>query len=457
MRIPRAELYSRLRKEFPVFYYEGYSYTLKGSDLHIVFDFSLSRRYFFRPEHIVSLPKDFDAEKLSDSLFRNIVFNLGMVESISYWKAACPPGLLVNAGGLDAEQAAWWEKLFRHGLGEFFHTNGIIPGEDFIRIEASGASPDTPSSVSFDRERILVPVGGGKDSVVSLELLSDEWDCVPFIINPRTASMESALRAGYSEGDILTSSRSIDPELLLLNEKGFLNGHTPFSAMLAFTSLLIAYLHDIPMIALSNESSANEPSIPGTDINHQYSKSMEFENDFRQYVRDHISPDIHYFSLLRPLNELQIAGLFSRYSGHFGSFKSCNVGSREDRWCCQCPKCLFTFIMLHPFLGSKELISIFGKDLFNEPTLIPLLEQLSGLAPEKPFECVGTLNEVRAALEESINRNKGPLPALLNHYKKMQDTAGESLSFPHLLQEFGPENIPDKKMVNTLKMALHVF
>lgn len=457
MLIPNTELYTRLREEFRSFSYDGYSYSLVGSELHVVFDFSLAKRYFFRPEHIVPLPEDFDAEKLSDSLFRNIIFNLGMIESISYWKAACPPLFVVNAGGLDNEQVAWWKKLFRHGLGEFFYTNNIAPGEDFIRIEAAGASPEAAVPIDLKPEKILVPVGGGKDSVVSLEMLKDGWNCTPFIINPRQASLESARRAGFDDEEILTSSRSIDRELLLLNDKGFLNGHTPFSAMLAFTSLLVAYLHDIPMIALSNESSANEPSIPGTHINHQYSKSIEFENDFRQYVREHISTGFEYFSFLRPLNELQIAGLFAGYSGHFSSFKSCNVGSRDDRWCCKCPKCLFTYIMLHPFLGTDELVQIFGKNLFEDVELIPLLEQLSGFASEKPFECVGTMNEVRAALTRSLSVSNGSVPPLLSHFKNLENPAQEPISFQHLLQEFGPSNIPGRQMINQLKNALDGF
>ncbi|MEG2070300.1 MAG: hypothetical protein RR034_02870, partial [Bacteroidales bacterium] len=200
------------------------------------------------------------------------------------------------------------------------------------------------------------------------------------------------------EDDKVILQREIAPKLLELNRAGFLNGHTPFSAMLAFYSLLVSYAVQVREVALSNESSANEPTIPGTEINHQYSKSLEFEEDFRQYVAENMNDCNHYYSFLRSLTELQIAEHFSQFPQYHSVFKSCNTGSKENKWCCNCSKCLFAYIILSPFIQDEKMIEIFGEDLLNKPTLKPYFDELTGVAQNKPFECVGTIEEVNQAL-----------------------------------------------------------
>ena len=149
------------------------------------------------------------------------------------------------------------------------------------------------------------------------------------IINPRQATLACVQMAGY-ENNFLQINRTIDSTLLDLNAKGYLNGHTPFSAMLAFYSVLLAVLSQKKHIALSNESSANEATVKNMDVNHQYSKSYEFESDFRNYISKYVNTDINYYSFLRPLSELQIAYLFAQLPSYFPVFKSCNVGSKTD-------------------------------------------------------------------------------------------------------------------------------
>jgi hypothetical protein len=179
--------------------------------------------------------------------------------------------------------------------------------------------------------------------------------------------------------------------------------------MLAFYTRLASALSGIPNVALSNESSANESTVIGTSVNHQYSKSLEFEDDFRRY-----RPDFNYFSFLRPLSELQIAMLFSRFTAYHDVFRSCNVGSKEDIWCGHCAKCLFAYIILSPFIEPKRLNQIFGKAMLDDVSLKLEFEQLIGEAETKPFECVGTVSEVRQALQMAVERwYKGKTPKLV--------------------------------------------
>ena len=151
-------------------------------------------------------------------------------------------------------------------------------------------------------------------------------------------------------------------------------------------------------IALSNESSASEATVHGENVNHQYSKSYEFEQDFRGYLHQYLIPNISYFSFLRPLSELQIAKLFSLFTPYHQVFRSCNVGSKTGVWCNNCSKCLFTYLMLSPFLAEKQLHHIFGENLFDKESLQPVLNELRGKTAAKPFECVGTVEEVELAV-----------------------------------------------------------
>jgi hypothetical protein len=328
-----------------------------------------------------------------------MAFCIGMVEVLSYWKAFCPPRLNILAGSLCPEVMAWWRKLYFLGLGEFFFRNGIhTTSDDFIDIAARDETPP-PLERMASTGGNLIPVGGGKDSIVSLELLRPlRTRSAVLLLNAPSAARQCSLVAGYSPDHIIEIRRTIDPGLLELNAQGALNGHTPFSALLAFVSIFAAALNGASSVILSNESSANEPTIPGSHVNHQYSKSFEFEQDFREYVRRFITPDIEYFSLLRPLNELQIASLMSTHAQYLPIFKSCNVGSREGVWCGRCPKCLFTYVMLQPFCPAATMVRVFGHDLLDDPALESTIQDLIGVSESKPFDCVGTVDEVRAAI-----------------------------------------------------------
>lgn len=391
--------YLRLRKEFPVFTYQSYTITRNPDEITIVFHFHLSGRYHFYPA--IQFPmRSFYHSDLPEPLLHNLAFHIGMVELISYWKLSCAPVVEIIPFDLSEVQKQWWKKLYFHGLGEFFYVNGIQSSiDDFMDIHTKGSSLPVKQHQAIT-DHCLVPVGGGKDSAVSLELLKQYgFPFRPLIVNPRPASTACAQIAGYSPEESILVVRSLDPLMLQLNDQGFLNGHTPFSALLAFISAFAAVLTHASFIVLSNESSANEASVPNTDINHQYSKSVIFRKDFRLYLNTYIVSGIEYFSLLRPLNELQIAHLFSKYSSFHPVFKSCNIGSKTNSWCGNCSKCLFTWLMLSPFLSQPELHQIFGQNLADNTQLTPVLASLKGDTPNKPFECVGTIEEVNIAIQ----------------------------------------------------------
>ncbi len=450
--------FETLRQSYPDFVYEGFSFQEDEEKIMVRYDFSITGLSDFHPEWV--FPKE-KGQNISaeDLVVQNLLFSIGMVELVSYWKITCSPRLTVKAGKISQEHINWWKKQYYNGLGEFFYKNGInIDGESFMAIISEGKTYPVGKS-SRMLEGSLIPIGGGKDSIVTLELLKGEREknrC--YIINSRGATVKSAETAGYGKDQIVAVSRTLDQNMLELNKQGFLNGHTPFSALVAFSSVLAAYLTGRKYVALSNESSANESTVAGTDVNHQYSKSFQFEKDFHDYEAKYIGSGVYYFSLLRPWSEFQIAQYFSRLKRYHSIFRSCNAGSKQDIWCGNCSKCLFVFVILSPFLKVEELCSIFGRNLFEEEKMLPILDQLIGLEAEKPFECVGSREEINVALSITIRRlqKEGKkLPLLLNHYIQTE-LYGQYKDRPNPYEDYyNQENLVPSRFEPLLKKALN--
>lgn len=404
--------FNELREKHPRFIYHSFEL----SENELVFHFQIDE-FHFRPMWRFNLNLSeyrFDREQA-----KLIAFSLGMAELVSYWKCACCPTVEVRCGGLSERQKLWWKKLYFNGLGEFFYRNGITADFDgFMTIEAP-EPPDLPKCMP-ELNGALVPVGGGKDSVVSLELLKQAGeDITPYIINPRGATLGCVKAAGLPEDKVAAPTRTIDKTLLELNSRGYLNGHTPFSAVVAFSALLHACVLGKRYVALSNESSANETYVEGARINHQYSKSTEFERDFREYCAMSFGKTAEYFSLLRPLSEWQIAREFVKYPQYFGVFQSCNLGSKTNVWCGKCAKCLYVYMLLAAFLDDGELTKIFGCNMLEKAELSDMLDGLMLDGEDKPFECVGTKDEVRLSLKMALDRRKQDPPVLLKRFAEL--------------------------------------
>lgn len=474
-----------LRLAHPRLIYEGYDLVKEGNDLLLTFQFLLEPDVHFQPKLKFQnlnarVLEQIDNKATLDPQLDKLFFHLGLAEIPSYFKAACPPKIVIrHQGQINAQAKDFWHDLLINGLGEFYYQNQIdFTAPDFIQIELEETKiANNLQSKKFQPIKsspILVPVGGGKDSSTVLGILEEKklpYDV--FLLAPHSPAAKKIALFLQKEGlcqKIIEVERVIDPLLLTLNHQGYLNGHTPFSAYLAFASSTVAYLYGQENILLGNEASSEEENLLylGRKINHQYSKSLDFEQKFAKYSRESLFASENppkYLSLLRSLSELEITKKlcdFSQADQRFAkiltTFKSCNIGQKDDSWCHSCPKCAFVFTMLSAYL-DQEFISnkIFHENLFNKESLQQTFLDLAGFGDKKPFECVGTFEEVRKALLLAYGKSKNPAPFLqamkkrIKKFELMEKLTNRSILILGMGREglstlnFLQSHFPDKK------------
>jgi hypothetical protein len=352
----------------------------------------------------------------------------------------------VHAGALNGEQISWWHDLLIRGMGEYFYRNRIdFTAKDFVKITSEGRRSYPPHQEPLP-PRSLLTIGGGRDSALAAALLRDssqQFACM--MLNPSTAAQKIARYVTATDPIIIR--RAIGSDLLELNRHGYLNGHTPFSAYLGFAGTVCLLLNGYSNLIVANERSSDEGNVHyrGQDINHQYSKTFNFEEKFDEYLRKYLLSEARYFSLVRPLYELQIGKLFSGCSEFFQLFKSCNR-NRSESWCGQCPKCLSVFLTMYPFLPTAQLVKIFGRNLLDFEESIPIVRELAGLEI-KPFECVATVAEITAALALAITKlknNSQHLSPVLEYAIRHIPGVNETGTASSLLAAYGPHRLPQE-------------
>jgi len=381
------------------FVFESYAYDPARALLSLRYRFAGGPR--FEEQLIFGFPSrtlSGDADAALDRIFRLIFLFSG----VSYYKTFVPPRLVCEAFPLDRQTVEFLQNFYEKGLAEFAWKNRISL-QGHCKFDFDPIAPRVPIALGLPR-RTCVPVGGGKDSVVTIECLKAAGeDLVLFSLGDAQPIAACIAVAGLP---FIRVTRRLDPGLLKLNDGGALNGHVPITGILSAIVLACAVLSGFDAIAMSNEHSASAPNltVDGVAINHQFSKSLGFERYFADYIANHISPDIAYFSLLRQLSEIEIARRFSCHPQYFRCFRSCNTAFRQSpaergrHWCCDCPKCRFVFLALAPFVAKSELISIFGRNMLDQEAQCDGFAALCGLREHKPFECVGEIAESAAVM-----------------------------------------------------------
>ena len=368
--------------------------------------YALDQQHF---TEVIQLPRataTLDTDKVNAALRV-----LHLVAGISYYKAAVPAEIQDQTNSIDVTTAYFLTTLYRQGLGEFAYRNQIqLSSRIKFPQTASAASPSPIKNVSTKAKecehtkKILVPLGGGKDSLVTLDLFQAAGFEVTPIVVGRSKIFDQLEQS--SNLKLIRIERQLDPLLITLNQQGAYNGHIPISAILGAIFALYAVTNNIAAIVMSQEHSASFGNLfyDGIEINHQFSKSLDYERSFSELIKNQIDSQLEYFSLLRPLSELAICKQFAKLKHYQQAFSSCNrnfthaTPTIKSNWCGHCPKCTFVFLALAPFLSKNEILDIFKSNVLEDPQNQDLFLELVGLSGHKPFECVGEAKEAIAAL-----------------------------------------------------------
>ncbi len=373
--------------------HRSYDESTRTLSLHYAFDHG--------PEFVETIVFETAAEpgQVRSPGFDRALLHLHIAAGTSYYKAAAPSEVAVPEESLTPAEVAFHHHLYDDGLREFAVANRLpVPRPVTVRPGGTSSPPRPPT---YDRSGgLLVPIGGGKDSMVLIDAVKHRSPRL-FAVNPHPLVVDLAHRSGL---ELIVVRRRLSPNLVELNRSGALNGHVPITAIVSLIAVVGSFVYGYDSIAMAVERSASEETVvvDGTPVNHQYSKSLDFELLLRDLITTSIDADLSYGSALRPYSELAIARAFSRLTQYHGGFCSCNTVFRQsagddDGWCGNCPKCRFVALMLAPFLPPEEVTAIIGRDLFADPEQIPGFAALMS-EEDKPFECVGERRESSAAM-----------------------------------------------------------
>ena len=384
-----------------IFYFDKFQFDKKTGEVSFFYHVEDACPFV---EKVVFPGSPFHMDEQTEKCVNQILLLAHIALGISYYKAYLPDEIVVESGVLTESQAAFFDDFYLKGLGEFAIKNDVnLQGKIYFPF----GQKDVVSYSLPLQLKALVPVGGGKDSCVVMELLKELQ--IPATGVACGGSKSQSACAAKSDLPYFTFSRTIDPTLIELNQSGTVyNGHIPITGVLAFLLWALAILRHEKYVVMACEKSANSGNMTqGTlTINHQWSKSFEFEQMFYHLTRE-ITPDFRYFSLLRPISEAHIAKLFAeKCQAYFDVFTSCNkafkldLNKRIDRWCGNCDKCRFVFLILAPFMDKDILIHAVGKNPLADETQMEGYRELLGLSGHKPFECVGEVEECRWAFNQ---------------------------------------------------------
>jgi hypothetical protein len=363
------------------------------------------------------LPKPL-SDSLDEDVLKALLFNLHLALGVSYWKMNCFPRIEIKSGVLSKSQAQFWDLIYTKGLGEFYYRNKI-DFRNLVSFPYSESVIPTPKNLTF-LKRELVGIGGGKDSVVTWERLKkDQIPAIGLIIETQKKyeMMDELLKVGNITA--IRVRREMDSKLIdQKNNAKYHNGHVPISMIYAWIGTFASVVYDYRAFVVSNEKSADEGNteLYGIAINHQWSKSREFEHAFSEYIHATISPDVSYYSPLREMTELEIVKEFVLYPQYLKVVSSCNRNfsvtnsMNGKRWCGHCPKCAFAFLMFAAYLPKAEVVDMFDKNMLDDVSLAGYFRDLLGKGTMKPFECVGTFEESQAAMKMIEEKGEYKVP-----------------------------------------------
>lgn len=380
------------------FIFKNYSFDDTTKDLTL--KYSLDDKVFFEEKYKF----DFEFVNYNKKALDFALRQLFLIAGVSYYKTYLPKKIIIEGFSISKNASEFYSRVYQRGLGEFFYVNNLDPQ---TKIAFPFDENLIDEVTETDGEGYLCAVGGGKDSLVSIDMLAKSGAKIStWSLNHKQQLEPLVNRIGCQhfyvdrEWDSKLSNKDLLPESF--------GGHVPISAIFASAGVIVAILAGKKDVVMSNERSADEPTLnyKGIDINHQYSKSSDFEKIFQTQLKNNFGNNIRYYSLLRPLSELRISKYFcdNLIDKYIDVFSSCNSAFRHGEnhlfWDKTCAKCAFIYLMFANFTSVDNLHKIFEKNLIKQPGLKTIYDELLGILNAKPLECVGEVEESRWAMDK---------------------------------------------------------
>ena len=194
------EKFNIYKDKYPVFKFNGYEIMQDDEKITLAYKFEIDGLVKFTP-NIKIMRSGMPMKDISkDESFKAIAFNIGLIELISYWKSTCSPNIIIECGSISEGQVEWFKKLYYYGLGEFFYTNSINTSmQEFVKISSTNNEKHRFSCVGNKLDGVLIPIGGGKDSCVTMELLKDVTKKYCIMVNPKEVSHVCSKIAGFNK------------------------------------------------------------------------------------------------------------------------------------------------------------------------------------------------------------------------------------------------------------------
>jgi hypothetical protein len=262
---------------------------------------------------------------------------------------------------------------------------------------------------------ILAACGGGKDSIVAMKMLEEAN--LPFASFQYSHSIYG--QSNFQHRLISRVLKHVRPvrshqisiyddfldcpfvSLYFPQLSGITVPETPVSV---FESLILMLAGGYRYLSLAHEKSANTGNLVSDslgEVNHQWGKSYEAEIELNRYIQTNLFSNLSYFGILQPIYEYRIFEKLTQYPEVLGDIHSCNI---EKPWCKKCPKCAYVWTNLMAFFDPDLVDAVFGKNLFDDPDLLPVYEQMLGLTEHTPFECLGEIDETRLAVKSCVEK-----------------------------------------------------
>lgn len=366
--------------------------------------------------------------KIPEPVLETTLQALLLMLGINYWQVFPTRDIRIDSFVLTKEQAHFWDTLYLNGLGEFFY-DMQMNFHDLVAFPYS-ESAVVPALTRIDLPaRALLLNGAGKDSILSAEILKESgasFDFFSFAPTPAHKRIAKLVGAKTVEVD-----RKRDGRVEFIASLFGVSTAYPSVSTFTFIAVLISELLGYNSIIFSNEKSADFGNLTyrGLEVNHQWCKSSEAEKIINEYIQKFITPSISTSSLLRQYNEIEIVKRFVKYPKYLPYFTSCNnyfwlpwpiqLLFRKAYWCRNCPKCVFLFACFSAFLPKREVVQMFGGDLYAKKSLLPLFRRILGIEGFKPLDCVGEPNEMILAMRLAISHGEytnEPAVELFNKY-----------------------------------------